>query len=271
MTSEVLGTMTEEDRAALAKAVRLLEESSFAAKLAESVGVPVTGLIGRLPGVVSAKLRDITSAAMLQSLKVAISTLDERSSKEPSLWLPKMMTMVTGGVGGLFGLPALAVELPVTTTVMLRSIAEIARSEGENLRSARTRLACLEVFALGGKGMRANADMGYYAVRAVLTQTMNEAATYLLEKGVAETSAPVLMRLVSAVASRFGVVVSEKIAAAAVPIVGAVGGATVNLVFMDYFQNLARGHFVVRRLERKYGAAVVRSLYMDQKDRRSAN
>jgi hypothetical protein len=39
----------------------------------------------------------------------------------------------TGGVGGLFGLPALAIELPISTTIMLRSIADIARSEDEDI------------------------------------------------------------------------------------------------------------------------------------------
>jgi hypothetical protein len=40
---------------------------------------------------------------------------------------------LSGAAGGTFGLAALPVELPVSTTIMLRSIAEIARSEGEDL------------------------------------------------------------------------------------------------------------------------------------------
>ena len=31
--------------------------------------------------------------------------------------------------------------------------------------------------------------------------------------------------------------------------------------FVDHFQNVARGHFTVRRLERAYGAEVVRAEY----------
>jgi len=34
-------------------------------------------------------------------------------------------------------------------------------------------------------------------------------------------------------------------------------GATVNVAFADHFQTLARGHFIVRRLERKHGAGLV--------------
>jgi EcsC protein family len=48
------------------------------------------------------------------------------------------------GAGGTFGLAALPVELPVSTTIMLRSIADIARSEGEDLSDPETALACVE-------------------------------------------------------------------------------------------------------------------------------
>jgi len=263
MASDVKGTMTAADLKDLARAVRLLEQPSVAAKLAEMAGQPVGKVLQYVPSVVTNRLRDVVSASMLKCLKAAISTLDTESASQPSSWLPKLMTGFTGGLSGFFGLPALAVELPITTTVMLRSIAQIARSEGESLRSARTKLACLEVFALGGRGMRADADVSYYATRAILAKAMNEAASFLLERGVAEEATPVVMRLVTAIAARFGVVVSEKVAAGAVPVLGAVGGATVNVVFMDYFQNLARGHFIIRRLERKYGAVRVQSLYVE--------
>jgi hypothetical protein len=63
------------------------------------------------------------------------------------------------------------------------------------------------------------------------------------------------------IAGRFGIVVSQKLAAQAIPIIGAVGGAAVNLAFIDHFQDVARGHFTVRRLERIYGVEAVRSAY----------
>ena len=47
----------------------------------------------------------------------------------------------------------------------------------------------------------------------------------------------------------------------AVPLIGAAGAATVNLLFMQHFQEMARGHFVVRRLERKYGKEAVQAAY----------
>ena len=69
------------------------------------------------------------------------------------------------------------------------------------------------------------------------------------------------MRLIAQIASRFGVVVTQKLAAQAVPVIGAVGGAAVNYAFIDHFQEMARAHFIVRRLERRYGKDAVRTAY----------
>ena len=70
-----------------------------------------------------------------------------------------------------------------------------------------------------------------------------------------------LAKVVEKVAARFGVVVSEKFAAQAVPILGAVAGATLNTMFTDYYQDMARGHFIVKRLEQRYGFEPVRLAY----------
>jgi|SRR6516165_3122175 len=65
--------------------------------------------------------------------------------------------------------------------------------------------------------------------------------------------------------SRFNVALDwwsrRKLAAQAIPLVGALGGATVNYAFIQHFQEVARGHFTVRRLERAYGKEAVRKAY----------
>lgn len=67
--------------------------------------------------------------------------------------------------------------------------------------------------------------------------------------------------MITQLAARFGVNVSEKVAAQAVPVIGAAGGAVINLLFIDHFQDMARGHFIVRRLERAYPPEMVREEY----------
>ena len=74
-------------------------------------------------------------------------------------------------------------------------------------------------------------------------------------------SAPVVSSLVGEIATRFGVVVTERSGVSALPVLGAVGGATVNMIFMNHFQRVASGHFAIRKLERLHGQSVVRQLY----------
>jgi hypothetical protein len=146
----------------------------------------------------------------------------------------------------------------------LRSIADIARSEGHDISLVQTKLDCLEVLALGGKRAEDDSvETGYWGVRGALAKSVSEAAAHLAEKGLTEKGAPPLARLVAAIASRFGGVVSEQAVAIAIPVVGAVSGGTINYLFMDHFQEMARGHFVVRRLEKKYGRALVEKTYSD--------
>jgi len=172
------------------------------------------------------------------------------------------LAAASGAVGGAFGLAAVPLELPVSTTIMLRSIAQIARAEGEDLAKPEAALACIEVFALGGRSGELMAlDSSYFAIRGMLAQTVSESARFILQRGLADETAPILVRLVAQIAARFGVVVSEKLAAQAVPILGAVGGAVVNTAFIEHFQTIARGHFIVRRLERLHGEDAVRFEY----------
>ena len=123
-------------------------------------------------------------------------------------------------------------------------------------------LSCVQVFALGGRaGSDDASESGYFAVRAMLAKTVTEAARYIAERGVVQEGAPILVRFLTQVASRFGVVVTQKVAAQALPVLGALGGAAVNYAFIEHFQDVARGHFTVRRLERIYGKDGVRAEY----------
>jgi hypothetical protein len=103
--------------------------------------------------------------------------------------------------------------------------------------------------------------LSYFAVRGLLAKSVAEAARFIVDRGVVAEGGPVLVRLIAQIASRFGVVVTQKLAAQAVPIVGALGGAAVNYAFIDHFQEIARAHFTVRRLERRYGKDAVHEAY----------
>jgi hypothetical protein len=250
------------DLQALRRAVQSLENPRLAVRLADHAGQPVNRILHLAPRVANENLNDIVKATILKCLDAAIDSLEEGPAP-PQPWLSSMMAGVTGGVGGAFGFVALAVELPLTTTLMLRSIAEIARHEGEDLSTIPGRLACMEVFALGGNRAENKMNVGYYAARAFLTRLTNEASAFLIERGVAGASAPVVTGFVGEISSRFGLVVSDKVAAGALPVLGALGGAAVNVIFMDHFQRIAQGHFTVRRLERRYGPETIERRYAE--------
>jgi hypothetical protein len=253
--------ITLEDREALRSAVESLEHPSLAARLTNIVGKPVELIGYALPAFASKAIASATSKGLEAALKVALRTLP-RTPRAGSQFFHRALATASGAAGGTFGLAALPVELPVSTVIMLRSIADIAQSEGENLSSPEAVLSCVEVFALGGRAGSADAtESGYFAVRGMLAKTVTEAARFVAERGVIKEGAPILLKFVTQVAARFGLVVTQKIAVQALPVVGALGGAAVNYAFIQHFQDIARGHFTVRRLERLYGEEKIRSEY----------
>jgi hypothetical protein len=263
------------DLAALAAAKRALEKQPLAMKLASAVGMPIERLLARLPAYAHETIADATRRALDASLRTALATLgapapriEERDPSErlvpsakPRDWLHKVAVATTGAAGGAFGLIALPAELPVTTTLMFRSICDIARSEGEDLEEAEARLQCLAVFGMGSSAQDEEADFGYFIARGALAQAVSKASSELAAKGMAAHGTPALVRLTNAIAARFSAQVSEQIAAKSIPAIGAVLGAAVNTVFIDHFQQTAHGHFTVRRLERRYGSEAVQTAY----------
>jgi len=253
--------MTQEDLAALQRAVESLEHPGLAARLADMVGRPIELIGHALPASASHAIATATSTGLEMALKVALRTM-QRTPHAGSQLLHKALAMASGAVGGAFGLATLPIELPVSTIIMMRSIADIARSEGEDISDPETALSCVEVFALGGRaGSDDASESGYFTVRGMLAKSVTEAARFIAERGLIKEGSPILVRFIMQVASRFGVVVTQKIAAQALPVVGALGGAAVNYAFIEHFQDVAKGHFTVRRLERAYGKSVVRTEY----------
>jgi len=257
--------MQPADLALLANAAQQLESSSLATSISNIVGMPIEKAMSALPGHWSNIVTRITKKALQKALDAALFSLD-RKSAQPKNKIHTVLVGVSGAVGGSMGIAALAVELPVSATIMLRSIADIARSYGENLDDLDSKMACLTVFALSGGGLSKNAeaaDTSYYAVRSFLTKALGDTANHIAAHGFSKEGAPVLVKLINAVSVRFSVPVSGKLAAQSIPVVGAVSGASVNCLFIQHYQKMAKAHFSIRALERKYGAERVETLYKE--------
>jgi hypothetical protein len=194
--------------------------------------------------------------------------------KKPSPKTYKALVTTTGMASGAFGSATglgtaiFASELIISTQFMMRSILDMARSEGEDLNSYDTQLAAMQVFALGGtthssEGM----DTSYYTSRVALDAAIKGAASFMARNGMQglskllRASSNPLVKVVGLIAGRFSVQVSEKFIAQALPIAGALGGGSVNFLFINHFQTMARAHFSIRRLERQYGKELVMETY----------
>lgn len=258
--------LTPADLAELTVAKQQLESTDIAVRLADAVGAPIERGLDMLPDKASELLNDTVRKAIEKALDLAIKSIDQQSATKPfaGKQLHRWLAAGSGAVGGAFGFAGFALELPVSTGLILRSIAEIARSQGEDLETAETRLACVEVFAYGSPASSARddaAETGYFAMRQVLAASVSQAASHIAKHGLSGSGGPALARFVSAIAARFSVTAGKKLAAQLIPIAGALGGAAINTVFIDHFQKIAAGHFTVRRLERQYGADAVRKAY----------
>jgi hypothetical protein len=254
--------MEKSDYDRLKRAVDLLENPSWTAKLTDIIGIPVEWSIQQLPKKIKTIISNATTKAIKGALKAAIYTMKVKQTGTPSKWWHRVAVSLSGGGGGFFGIIGLPLELPISTIIMLRSIADIARSEGEDLTKAEAQLNCVEVFALGGNSKDDDeSETGYYAIRATLGKVITEASEFITSHGFIEEGAPILVRFTARIAARFEVVVSEKVSTEFVPVIGALSGAAINLLFINHFQSVATAHFIIRSLERKYGEKEIQKAY----------
>jgi hypothetical protein len=262
-------------------AAQYLENPSLLMQLAGLVGKPLQLLLHGIDRIAPERVHQVVNSALGSALSVAVYTLPGRAiiaappegdindiGTSTSFW-HKVSVAATGTTSGLFGIGGLAVELPITTTIMFRSIAAIAQEFGEDLNDPNIRLQCLSVFYLGGPNEKIDAlDSTYlaarvglqesfaHAARVIATASADELAT-MIQKG----TAPAIVNFIGRIAAQFEITVSQKVFAQAIPMLGAATGATINVAFMGHFNRVARYHFGIRSLERKYGQELAQAIY----------
>ncbi|MCS5603339.1 MAG: EcsC family protein [Paracoccus sp.] len=212
---------------------RYRDAGGLGMEIMEIVGNSAEGLIERLPAFVRSRMDKITHAALNRAFSAASGT--RRVVRDRGDWFNRMASTFSGAAGGVGGLPGAMVELPVTVTLLLRSILDIAAEHGLDPDSDEVRMECLRIFAAAGPMAEDDGtDLGLLAARLSVTgQT--------------------LQGLISRVAPRLSVSLGQKLAAQAAPVFGAVVGASINYTFARYYQELARVHFGIMRLARETG------------------
>ena len=271
----------------LAEAAQYLERPSLLTKLAALVGKPLEALVQFAPE----RVHHAVQGALERAMTLAIATIpaegrsaasgvvDAHSAdedfrhwgKRTGFW-HSLYVVASGAGGGALGLPGLAIELPVTTALIFRSIASIAQEFGEPLSDPTSRLECLAVFSYGGTTPDDDTlESSYLTSRIGLQEAISHAATIVAKVSADELAAmirngtaPRLVQLLAKLGAKFDLAVSQKFIAQSIPLLGAVTGAAINVAFLDHFNRVARYHFGIRRLERLYGADVVQNAYRQQ-------
>lgn len=273
-------TITPEDKQALMHAKSSMQNLGWAIRNVNKIGNTVETGISYVPEKVLVKVQKITESVLLKIIKANLLTIQKHKTfKKPSKNTYKSIVTGTGALSGFFGSSTgfgtaiFASEVTLTTNFLMRTIMDIARSEGEDIYTLEGQMQCLQVFALGGDSLDDDGmETSYYTTRIALNSTMNNISGAGLKmtldslvKGSSVLGSSTISNLLSKIAARLSLLISEKFLAQAIPIVGAIGGGGLNYVFVDHFQKMATAHFTVRRLERKYGEAEVKSVFQDLK------
>ncbi len=276
----IANIITPEDLNTLKQAKHDMQNISWAIRGVNKIGNTVETGIKHVPEKVLVKVQSITQNVLLKIIKANLLTIQKNKTfKKPSKNTYKSIVTGTGALSGFFGATTgfgtaiFASEVTLTTKFLMRTIMDIARSEGEDIYTLEGQMACLEVFALGGDSTADDGmEMSYYTTRIALNsvlKNMTAAGTKVgidsLIKGASAAGSGVMGSFISKIASRLSLLISEKFLAQALPIVGAIGGGSLNYVFVTHFQKMATAHFTVRRLERKYGDEVVKVAYQNVK------
>lgn len=197
-------------------------------QLLNLMGGQADDLIERLP----AGVRNILTSQTEKALEAAFSAAQGSRgvvADQPG-WLNTAVTAAMGAAGGAGGLPSALAELPLTTTILLRTIQGIASEHGFDPAEDGVKFDCIEVFSAAGPLVEDDgSDLAFVSARMLVTgQT--------------------LQSLIARVAPKLAIVLGQKLAAQAVPVLGAVAGAATNYAYTSYYQEMAHVHFRLRRI-----------------------
>jgi len=211
---------------------------------------PVMRLVNRLGGslenqfaLVPDAMRRQIEAAVARALNLAYGIAGQAPDLGPRV--PIAAVMASGAAGGVGGLATTLAELPVTVTVILTAIRSAAREAGLDPDEPWVRAECLRVFAAGGPlAADDGIDTSFLTARMTLT-------------GAA------LQGMIARIAPKLAAVFGQKLAAQAVPLLGAVSGAALNAAFLSYFREMAHVRFALLRLAATHGAEPVLSAFRE--------
>lgn len=217
------------------------EAGSILLSMVSAAGGGIESGLSKLPASIRRRIDGITRMALERSYRLAARSKPKAGGAGAAAH--RAAATLTGAIGGIGGLSTAMVEIPVTITVIFRALQQIAAENGFDPRDERTLAECLQVFASGGPLSFDDAiNTSFIAARVTIT-------------GVT------MQRLMARAATPLSVILTQKLAGQAVPVLGAAAGAGINFAFVGYYQEMARVRFGLRRLARDYDPALVAAAF----------
>lgn len=219
-------------------------EIAALAQRARRAGGPLMTILQKLGGKVEAQMNLLPAGMRKQIETLTLSTLERalgvaalgRHAPDLGPAAAPIAVALSGAAGGAGGLVTSVAELPVTITLILGTIRAAAEAEGFDPDDPAIKAEILRCFA-SGTPMGGDDGVNTAFIGARITVT-----------GAA------LNALIGQLAPRIAVTLSQKLAAQAVPVLGAVSGAALNTAFLRHYRELARIRFRLLRLSQDHGA-----------------
>ena len=208
--------------------------------LLQKLGSTLEGQLGLLPDGARKQVEALTLATLERALSVAggMASLGKHAPDMGDSVAP-LAAALSGAAGGAGGVLTSIAELPVTITLILGTIRAAAEAEGFDPEDPAIKAEILRCFANGTPfGGDDGVNTAFIGARFAVT-------------GAA------LNKLVATLAPKIATIMGQKLAAQAVPVLGAVSGAALNAAFLSHYRELARIRFRLLRLSQSHGAEQV--------------
>jgi hypothetical protein len=212
-------------------------------KTANQLALMAGGALDSLPRDVKKFIDEGTASALLQVYNAAGTVRQSNYLPELGSWSHKLAATLSGAVGGFGGLSTAAFEIPVTIGTIFALTQKIAQSYGFDPTDEKIRQECIRVFDSGGPLKDDDAvEFSFLGSKVAVTGTA-------------------VHSLIARVAPNLALVLTQKLGAQAVPVLGSITGAALNHTFISYYEEMAHVRFGLLKLATDFGPDRVRDVF----------
>jgi len=170
-------------------------------------------------------------------------------------------TMAEGIPGAQLVIPSLILT-DITTSMMLlsRHTCRVATAYGFSSRNPENLPHLVAAMAPQSE----TTDEGYLALKTAVVTSIRESGMFtartagvVIDRQLIEREAPQMIRLITYVADRLGIVMTQKELGILVPVVGAVLNSSINIAFQQVGHHTAKDYFRRLLLEDRYGEELI--------------